>query len=171
MPTALHSLCLTAAIFGVVFGVVFGDILTAKDYLACDGVTSTGTIKEVRFANCPLVPCKMKQKSSAALEIDFQIDAPVDAIDVSTFGVISGVDIPFAGVDKNGCNYTTDAAGVGACPMKDSTKVYTYKYEVKVKNYPTIPVDIKFKLDDASKPDRNLVCLQIPAEIVSADQV
>lgn len=92
------------------------------------------TVHEVRVDPCPESaqnkPCVMVRGTNATIAFDYTPDFSSQVATAKAFWA-SAVDLPFAGLDQEGCKYTT-------CPVVSGQR-QSYSYDLPImKSYPMV---------------------------------
>lgn len=93
------------------------------------------TVHEVRVDPCPETtqnkPCLMVRGSNATIAFDYTPDFNAEVATAKAFWTQTAVDLPFAGLDNDGCKYTP-------CPIVEGQR-HTYSYNLAIlKTYPLV---------------------------------
>ncbi|XP_054717356.1 NPC intracellular cholesterol transporter 2-like [Uloborus diversus] len=124
------------------------------------GSSKTGQIKEVYLSGCEDSDvCEVKRGETYTSRLTFESLTESESLKAVVHGTINGVTTQYPIPNSDVCQ----EEGVD-CPI-ESGKIYTYGNEIEVrKAYPSVRVDVKFQLKDASNND--VVCLILPVKIV-----
>lgn len=118
------------------------------------------------MSNCKSGTCKLRRKTTAAIELKFTPDTDLDSLTTRVSAYILNVPFPFIGVDgKSACDnlFAEDGTTKLACPLKAGTK-YVYKNSFPVEDfYPTVNLVVRWSLESGKK---NVACFEVPAKIV-----
>lgn len=100
------------------------------------------TVHEVRVDPCPEAaqnkPCVMVRGTNATIAFDYTPDFSSQVATAKAFWA-SAVDLPFAGLDQEGCKYTT-------CPVVSGQR-QSYSYDLPImKSYPMRQYKVKWQL-------------------------
>jgi len=108
---------------------------------------------------CHRPPCQLLKGQTYEVEIDFDVPRPTSNLTVTVSGIIEGLEMPWNGVNEDGC----DDIVVGQCPM-GSGDYWTYGVGIRVEPlYPSTPLIIKWQMRDDSR--QAIWCFHLPAEI------
>lgn len=143
-------------------------------------IATSCAIHEVRIDPCPEassdLPCKVKRGKSATISFDYTpckcglnwncffflfTLIPIAFDSATAFGQVYWAspdgDIPFAGMNTNGCDHTS-------CPLnKDAKQTYVYTLET-AKKFPVRVFDIKWKLSNPITQE--LCCFQTKIRLI-----
>jgi len=134
--------------------------LSETPYSECDESSLVGKVTNVEVVGCTNDPCELKAGSTATVKLGFIPSANVETFSAKVYGVIGGIPVPFHVPHPDGCA----DSGV-KCPLV-AGKEYSYFNTIPVlKNYPRISVKVKWEL--VTGDDKSLLCVLIPAKIVS----
>jgi len=104
--------------------------------------------------------CQLKAGSNATFKISFLSKVNTTSLKARIHGIVAGIPIPFHCPQDNACENSNIA-----CPIV-AGKVYHYAVDLPVlSSYPRVNVKVKWELMSAENMD--VVCLLIPAKIVS----
>lgn len=124
------------------------------------------TSEEVSISKCKTGTCKLRRKTTAAVELKFTPETDLDTLTTRVHANILGVPFPFIGVDgKSACEnlFAADGTTKLGCPLKAGT-AYVYKNGFPIEDfYPTVSLVVHWALE-AQK--RDVVCFEVPARIV-----
>lgn len=123
---------------------------------------------EITLSNCDKPPCRLRRKTSVAIELKFQPEADTETLKNSVHAQILGLPFPFIGVDGTSvCDKIFDAntGAKASCPLKGGHE-YVYKDSFKILEiYPKIKVNVHWALKNDN--DEDVLCFEVPARITS----
>ncbi|XP_053687983.1 MD-2-related lipid-recognition protein-like [Sabethes cyaneus] len=101
------------------------------------------TVQEVRVDPCPEAaqdkPCLMLKGSNATIAFDYTPEFDAQTATAKAFWTQTAMDLPFAGMDNEGCKYTS-------CPIVAGQR-QSYSYNLPIqKKYPSRTFDVKWQL-------------------------
>ncbi|XP_058836007.1 MD-2-related lipid-recognition protein-like [Topomyia yanbarensis] len=117
------------------------------------------TIHEVRVNPCPEAahnkPCLLLKGTNATITYDYTPDFSAKKATAKAFWTQTAMDLPFAGMDSEGCKYTS-------CPIVEAQR-QTYSYNLPIhKKYPSRAFDVKWELINE---DQEMCCFIIQIAI------
>ncbi|XP_018313933.1 protein NPC2 homolog isoform X2 [Mycetomoellerius zeteki] len=119
---------------------------------------------QINISDCDKPVCSLKQGSTVTIEMKLVPNREIHSLITNVNGIISGVPLPFIGVDgANACDniYNADGSKAG-CPLKkDEQYVYRNSFPI-LSIYPRIPVTVHYALKEGN--DR-VICFEIPSKI------
>ncbi|XP_058462159.1 MD-2-related lipid-recognition protein-like [Malaya genurostris] len=119
------------------------------------------TVHEVRINPCPEAAhnkaCVMLKGTNATIAFDYTPDFSAQQVTAKVFWTQTAVDLPFAGMDTEGCKYTS-------CPIVEAHR-QTYSYNLPIQQkYPKRTFDVKWQL---MNEDQEMCCFIIQIAIKS----
>ncbi|EGI59874.1 PREDICTED: protein NPC2 homolog [Acromyrmex echinatior] len=119
---------------------------------------------QIKISNCDKPECLLKQGSTVNIEMKLVPNRDIKSLTNNVQGIISGIPIPFIGVDgTNACDniYNADGSKAG-CPLKKNEQ-YMYKNSFPILSiYPRISVIVRYALKEEKD---KVMCFEIPAKI------
>ncbi|KAK4325702.1 hypothetical protein Pmani_003646 [Petrolisthes manimaculis] len=127
---------------------------SATVYQDCGSVGS-----DVQFSveGCEAPPCLLYRGTTMNIGFQFISSATTDTLTIDATANIGGVEVPWVGIDTNGCLSTT-------CPISAGSSVdWNMPVEI-LAEYPAITTVVTFKLVDSSGASQT--CALLPATLV-----
>ncbi|XP_055594921.1 MD-2-related lipid-recognition protein-like [Uranotaenia lowii] len=133
-----------AIIFCALFVAVSAEIVKFSN---CKETTKC-QVHQVRIDPCPESasnkPCTMLKGTNATIAFDYTPEFDAQVATAKAFWTQTAMDLPFAGMDSEGCKYTS-------CPLQSGTK-QSYSYDLPIqKKYPTRVYDVKWILENEAE--------------------
>ncbi|KAK9511707.1 hypothetical protein O3M35_000315 [Rhynocoris fuscipes] len=105
-------------------------------------------------------PCKMKRGTLANLSFKYNPTWSQEGVLKTRAYWVSMIDIPFAGIDTDGCKVTK------CPPVQNAENFYNYSLNI-ADSFPPKKYDVKFKLwDDRPDSKKNACCLIFKLKIL-----
>ncbi|XP_071529393.1 NPC intracellular cholesterol transporter 2-like [Panulirus ornatus] len=118
---------------------------------------SVGSNVEVNVEGCDVPPCILERGQTIDVNIKFTASRSSQTLTVDAGANIGGIQVPWPGVDTNGCLYT-------ACPFAAGSRVdWTMPVDI-LREYPAISTIVTFRLVDGNGDFQ--ACAVLPATIV-----
>uniref|UniRef100_A0A224XYZ6 Putative niemann-pick type c2 n=1 Tax=Panstrongylus lignarius TaxID=156445 RepID=A0A224XYZ6_9HEMI len=105
-------------------------------------------------------PCKLKRGKPASIFFKYNPTWTTEGVLKTRAYWVSVVDIPFAGIDSDGCKVTT------CPPVQNAENYYNFTLDI-AKSYPPNRYDVKFKLwDDVAEKKKKNCCMVFKIKII-----
>jgi len=128
---------------------------------------------QVRVSDCTQLPCPLRKRTQATIEIDFIPNEPVtNGVSTGAYGTINRVKLPFIGTNgRSACPkisplQTRQAVGAGNQCALNQGQAYTYSNTFPILAiYPSQNVEVTWELIDRAT-NKKIVCWTMPTRIL-----